>query len=101
MNSSLKLKAVLFFVCAFFVSSITFAQNAPMTKKAPASPADSASGMIGKAMVSIKYSAPSLRGRKFIGEIEPYGKPWRAGANAATTFTTDKDLKIDGKTLPA
>jgi hypothetical protein len=96
MNSSFKLKAVSFFACALLLSSVAFAQ-----KKAPASPLDSVSGSIGKAMVSIKYSAPSLRGRKILGTIEPYGKPWRAGANAATTFTTDKDLKIGGKTLPA
>ena len=31
----------------------------------------------------------------------PYGKVWRAGANAPTTFETDKALKIDGKELPA
>jgi hypothetical protein len=101
MNTSFKLKALSFFACALFASSIAFGQNAPMAKKAPASPLDSVSGMIGKATVSIKYSAPSLRGRKFLGAIEPYGKPWRAGANAATTFTTDQDLKIEGQTLPA
>jgi hypothetical protein len=33
--------------------------------------------------------------------LEPYGKVWRTGANEATTFTTNKDLTIGGKNLPA
>ena len=47
----------------------------------------------------ISYSSPSVKGRKIFGGLEPYGKVWRTGANEATTFTTDKDVKIDGKTL--
>tara|TARA_Y100000815_G_C13320606_1_gene492171 strand:- start:628 stop:1218 length:591 start_codon:yes stop_codon:yes gene_type:complete len=65
------------------------------------SPKDSVSGKIGQASVSIHYSSPSVRGRKIWGELVPYGKVWRAGANEATLFKTDKDLTIDGKKLPA
>ncbi len=90
--------AIAFVAMAFLVSGIASAQT---TKKAPASPRDSVSGMIGAAMVSINYGAPSLKGRKILGAIEPYDKPWRAGANQSTTFTTDKDIKVEGKVLPA
>lgn len=65
------------------------------------SPAATASGKIGEANISIKYSSPSVRERKIWGELVPYNKVWRAGANAATVFETDKDLKIDGQVLPA
>jgi len=65
------------------------------------SPRDSVSGKIGKAGVSINYGSPSVRGRKIWGELVPYDKVWRAGANEATTFTTDQPLKIEGKTLAA
>ncbi|MGK9127114.1 DUF2911 domain-containing protein [Olivibacter sp. SA151] len=65
------------------------------------SPKKSAEGKIGGATVSIQYSSPSVKGRTIWGELVPYDKIWRAGANAATVFTTDKDLKVEGKKLPA
>ncbi|HVG16391.1 MAG TPA: DUF2911 domain-containing protein [Chitinophagaceae bacterium] len=65
------------------------------------SPADSATGKFGDATVKIKYSSPSVNGRKIWGGLEPYGKVWRAGANNATTFTVDKNVQVEGKTLPA
>ena len=51
--------------------------------------------------VTIKYSRPSMRGRKIYGELVPYGQVWRTGANAATTMTTDANLDIGGTTVPA
>ncbi len=51
--------------------------------------------------VTIKYSRPSMRGRKIYGELVPYGQVWRTGANAATSMTTDVSLDIGGTTVPA
>ena len=51
--------------------------------------------------VAIKYSRPSMRGRKIFGELVPYGKVWRTGANSATSLTTDTTLDIGGTTVPA
>lgn len=51
--------------------------------------------------VTIKYSRPSMRGRKIYGELVPYGKVWRTGANSATIFTTDTALDIGGTSVPA
>ncbi|MEH6304340.1 DUF2911 domain-containing protein [Olivibacter sp. CPCC 100613] len=65
------------------------------------SPHKSAVGKIGQATISIDYSSPSVKGRTIWGALVPYDKIWRAGANAATVFETDKDLTIDGKNLPA
>lgn len=56
-------------------------------------PAETSQTVDGKT-VSIHYSAPSMRGRKVFGEMLPYGKVWRTGANAATTLKTDVNLKI-------
>jgi hypothetical protein len=69
----------------------------------PASPAATATGTINGANVSIKYSSPAVKGRQVYGtDLVPYGgKVWRAGANSATVFETDKDLTIEGKKLPA
>jgi Protein of unknown function (DUF2911) len=50
---------------------------------------------------SIAYSRPSVKGRKIMGELVPYGKVWRTGANAATSLTTETDLTIGGLKVPA
>jgi hypothetical protein len=68
--------------------------------KRPSPPAI-ATGKIGDATISIDYSSPSVKGRKIFGGILPYGKLWRAGANEATLFQTDKDIIVEGKKLPA
>ncbi|MGZ3811718.1 MAG: DUF2911 domain-containing protein [Mucilaginibacter sp.] len=96
MKKLFQLKALSLFMLAFLVSTVAFGQ----AKSIP-SPRDSVSGTIGAAHVKIWYGSPSVKGRKIFGSLEPYGKVYRAGANEATTFTTDKDLKIGGKTLPA
>jgi hypothetical protein len=68
--------------------------------KRPSPPA-MATGKIGEAAITIDYSSPSVKGRKIFGGILPYGKVWRAGANEATIFQTDKDITVEGKKLPA
>jgi hypothetical protein len=65
------------------------------------SPASKATGKVGDANITINYSAPSVKGRTIWGELVPYGKVWRAGANEATTFETDKAITVEGKQLPA
>lgn len=54
---------------------------------------------IGLTEVSVDYSRPAVRGRAIFGDLVPYGKIWRTGANMRTKFKTDSDLKIDGKEL--
>lgn len=66
-----------------------------------ASPATTASGKAGNSDITINYSSPAVKGRTVWGELVPYGKVWRAGANEATTFTTSKDITVEGKKLPA
>lgn len=67
----------------------------------PASPPAVATGKINGATISINYSSPSVKGRKIWGELVPFNKIWRAGANDATTIETDKDLTVEGSKLPA
>lgn len=66
-----------------------------------ASPPATATGKVGDATVTINYSSPAVKGRTIWGDLVPYGQVWRAGANEATVFETDKDIKVEGKTLPA
>ncbi len=51
--------------------------------------------------IDIFYCRPSKKGREIFGGLVPYDVTWRTGANEATTFTTNKDLTIGGKRLPA
>jgi hypothetical protein len=51
--------------------------------------------------VTITYGRPSMRGRKIMGGLVPYGHWWRTGANEATTLTTGTDLDIGGTKVPA
>jgi hypothetical protein len=62
---------------------------------------DTARGTVGTASVWVDYGRPAVRGRVIFGGIVPWGQVWRTGANAATQFSTDKDLVIGGTTLPA
>lgn len=55
----------------------------------------------GQKKVSIDYGSPESRGRKVMGELVPFDKVWRLGANKATHLTTDVDLVIGGKEVPA
>lgn len=68
---------------------------------AQASPPATATGKAAGANLSIKYSSPSVKSRQIWGALVPYDKVWRAGANQATILETDKDIKVEGKTLPA
>ncbi len=69
--------------------------------KKPLSPKETVNGTIDGTTVEIVYCSPSARGRKMLGDKEPYGKVWRTGANAATTIKFDKAVTIEGKALEA
>ncbi len=65
------------------------------------SPRREASGNIAGVNVKIDYGSPSVRGRQIWGELEDFGKVWRAGANATTAIEFDANVKINGEDLPA
>lgn len=98
------LKSILFSaaVVAVAVSLVSAQQPA---KKAPLSPPAETSVTIAGKALSIKYSAPSVRGRQIFGEGGLVSKDstypvWRAGANNATAFHTEADLTIKGRAIP-
>lgn len=70
-------------------------------KRAPASPPAETSVTVAGKAVAIKYSAPSMKGRKIFGGLEGYGRVWRAGANSATALHTEAELEIGGLKVPA
>jgi len=74
------------------VATITFAQKSPRKK---------ASGKIDGVTIHVDYGAPSVKGRVIWGELVPYNKVWRAGANENTTVTFNKEVTIINNTVPA
>ncbi len=84
-------------LCTLFAATAAFAQDA----QKPLSPAAKAETTVKGKKVTIDYSAPSMRGRKIMGDLVPYGQVWRTGANAATTLTTGIDLMIGSIHVPA
>ncbi|HRI80421.1 MAG TPA: DUF2911 domain-containing protein [Cyclobacteriaceae bacterium] len=56
--------------------------------------------------IKVSYSQPSKRGRVIFGEesagaLQPYGKYWRLGANAATEITFNKNITFAGQAVDA
>jgi hypothetical protein len=97
MKTQKKMTLFFTFSCMLFAAAV-FAQGDKANRPSP--PAK-ASGKIGAANITIDYSSPSVKGRKIWGELVPYGKAWRAGANEATIFETSAPIKVEGKNLPA
>jgi hypothetical protein len=56
---------------------------------------------VGITDVSIDYSSPGVKGRKIWGEVVPYDKVWRAGANAPTKLTVSRDFAFGGTQVKA
>jgi len=75
--------------------------SAPQGQKPlPSPPAQADVTLDGKA-ITIHYNSPRMRGRKIMGELVPYGKVWRTGANPATSFVTEGNLRVGDLNVPA
>jgi hypothetical protein len=84
---------------ALMLASSAIAQQQDKSKR-PSPPGTAGITLKGK-KITIEYSRPSMRGRKIMGGLVPFGEVWRTGANEATSFTTEGDLNIGGAKVPA
>jgi hypothetical protein len=83
-------------------TAVTLGGAAARAQQAPiASPRDTTRATIGSAHLLVDYGRPSKRSRVIYGGLVPWGEVWRAGANAATTFVTDRPLRMGSTTVPA
>jgi hypothetical protein len=89
-------KVVLFLLA--IVASISL--EAQINTPAP-SPASKLMQTVGLTEVMVDYSRPSMRGRTVYGDLVPYGKLWRTGANAYTKVSFDTDVTIAGQPVEA
>lgn len=67
----------------------------------PSPPAKAECKLSGGRTIAVDYSSPRMKGRKIFGELVPFAKVWRAGANEATTLVTSDDTSIGGNAVPA
>ncbi len=93
-------KMILFAALAFSLVSSN-SVNAQQDKSKRPSPPATVSNTNKGLTITIDYSQPSVKGRTMGKDIATYGKVWRTGANEATTFEVNKDVKVEGKPLPA
>jgi hypothetical protein len=89
-----------FFLLSSFVLT-AFDSAAQKDKSKRPSPPATVTQKVGETTITIHYSQPSVKGRTIGVDLEPLpDKVWRAGANEATVFETDKDIIVEGKLLP-
>ncbi|MQP52807.1 MULTISPECIES: DUF2911 domain-containing protein [unclassified Flavobacterium] len=68
-------------------------------KTPQSSPSAKVEQVVGLTTVQVEYSRPSAKGRTVYGDLVPFGKMWRTGANANTTISFTEDVKVGGKDL--
>ncbi|MCF8262598.1 MAG: DUF2911 domain-containing protein [Melioribacteraceae bacterium] len=90
------------FVCSLLAVFALFSTSTDAQDKGPRkSPKAGVSQVVGTTNVSVSYSRPGVKDREIWGELVPYGKIWRAGADDATTFEFEKDVMLSGNAVPA
>ncbi len=79
---------------------LSFTTQGQITVPQP-SPSAKLKQTVGLTDVTVKYSRPSMRGRTIFGDLVPYDKIWRTGANARTTINFSDDVVINGQEVKA
>ncbi len=75
--------------------------NAQQIKFPAKSPSAMVKQTVGISDITVEYNRPSASGRVVFGEVVPFDKMWRTGANSATKMTFNSDVKIAGNLVPA
>jgi Protein of unknown function (DUF2911) len=92
------MKKALFILSIVLTAAFTNAQT--LTTPQP-SPTQTVKQNFGIGFIELSYSRPAKKDRKIMGDLVPFGKVWRTGANAATTLTFSEDVTIGGKEVKA
>jgi Protein of unknown function (DUF2911) len=89
------------FITIFLLAALGITSFAQDLKVPVLSPKQTVKQNFGISEITIEYSRPSVRSRVIFGELVPFGKIWRTGANASTQITFSDDVKIEGNNVPA
>jgi hypothetical protein len=85
-------------LAAISIAGFTFLSVAQVKMPAP-SPTQTIKQEFGVGSIELTYSRPAAKGRKIFGDLVPYNKLWRTGANAATKIVLSEPVEIGGKKL--
>lgn len=99
MNTFLKRILILLFVIALGLFLYSYFVENIFAKRL--SPKDTVEFKLNDLKLEVFYNRPYKKGREIFGALVPYNQVWRTGANEATTFKINQDLKIKGIPLPA
>lgn len=91
------MKQVLLFCSLLLTGALV---NAQIKTPAP-SPSQTIKQAFGLSSIELSYSRPAMKGRAIFGDLVPFGKVWRTGANNATTLSFGDEVTIGGKTIAA
>jgi len=94
----MKKKLILAVMLSAFLFCFSYSQNLVTPQPSPTAEIKQNFGL---SQIELSYSRPGVKGRKIFGDLVPYGKVWRTGANAATTITFGDDVMIGDKKIPA
>jgi tetratricopeptide (TPR) repeat protein len=83
-----------------FIAAIALAASAQLKIPAP-SPTQTIKQDFGMSSVELIYSRPAMKGRNVFGDLVPWNKVWRTGANNATRLKFNDDVVIGGQALKA
>jgi len=81
--------------------AICSSTQAQQVKTPAPSPTQTIKQDFGLSSVELSYSRPGMKTRKIYGDLVPFGKVWRTGANSATTLTFADEVTIGGTKVPA
>lgn len=81
------------------VGALSFQATAQKINMPAPSPAQTVTQKFGLGDVTIEYSRPVAKGRVVFGDLVPYGKVWRTGANGTTKVTFTDNVTIEGKEI--
>lgn len=92
------MKRIKYFLSIAIISLIGYQVEAQIEMPAP-SPLSKVTQKFGMGEISLEYSRPAANGRKVMGELVPFGKVWRTGANGTTLITFTDEVKIQGQDI--
>jgi hypothetical protein len=85
-----------FLVLAFCITLLSASQAQTLRTPQPSS-TQTIKQDLGLGSIELNYSRPGMKGRKVFGDLVPFGKVWRTGANNATVVTFTDEVTIGGK----
>jgi len=88
-------------ITAVIVATSNLNLNAQQLKVPAPSPAQTLKQAFALSDITIEYSRPGAKGRVIFGDVVPFGKVWRTGANSATKITFGEDVKVEGTDVKA